>query len=250
MRSLRRQIIQWQSLAWVLLLIVGAVIFLSITQRTSAVEREKLAQMQLTQLQTILADVANQETGMRGYVLTGDPTFLEPYDTGRKNLPIDIDTQLTLLARDPPADAAVGRAQIQQFQDIMQRWSTEVAEPAIAFRRGNLSLPEDVQRQRLGKTLIDTARANLDRNRATETEILDRRTADADNALLLSRWISLFGIAAAVVASAIMSLLLARSLNLVLGRLVFGAQRLASGDLEGRVPEGGPREFTQLAPRL
>ncbi len=247
MRSLRRQMIQWKSLGWLLLLIVGIVIFLSITQRSGAVEREKLAQMQLTQVQTLLTDITNQETGMRGYVLTGDPTFLDPYTAGRDRLPIDIDTQLTLLAQDPPADADVGRAQIQQLQGTMQRWSAEVAEPAIAFRRGNLSLPEDVQRQRLGKSLTDTARADLDRYRTAEAAILNRRTTDANNALLLSRWISLLGIAAAVVVSALMSLLLARSLNLVLGRLVFGAQRLASGDLEGRVSEGGPREFTQLA---
>jgi len=247
MGSLRRQVIQWQSLGWALLLIVGAVVFGSITQRAGAVGREKLTQMQLIQVQTILADVTSQETGMRGYVLTGDPTFLEPYTIGRERLPIDFDTQLTLLAQDPPADAAVGRAQIEQLQSTMARWSAEVAEPAIAFRRGNLSLPEDVQRQRLGKTLIDTARANLDRYRTTETALLNRRTADADNALLVSRLISLLGIVAALVISVITSLLMARSFNRVLGQLVSGAQRLASGDLEGRVPEGGPREFTQLA---
>ena len=31
--------------------------------------------------------MVNQETGLRAYLLTGKPTFLEPYDSGRVELP-------------------------------------------------------------------------------------------------------------------------------------------------------------------
>jgi len=250
MRSLRQQIIRQQAIQWLLLLVVGTVIFFGIQQRADAVSRENAARAQLAQLQTVLTDVTDLETGMRGYVLTGDPVFLDPYNAARNRLQSDLDIQSTLIARDPTADSPVQLLQMRNIQNAMQRWYAEVADPEIIARQQDPGAVTNVQRQTLGKSLVDTVRLNIDRYRSTETVILNRRTVDADNALQLSRLVSLLGLALAIVASAIVGLVIARRLAAAVARLVIGAERLASGALDERIEEGGSgssREFALLA---
>jgi len=250
MRSLRRQIIRQQAIQWLLLLVVGAVIFFGIQQRADAVNRENAARAQLAQLQTVLTDVTDLETGMRGYMLTGNPVFLDPYNTAHNRLQSDLDIQGSLIARDPTADSPVQLLQMRNIQNAMQRWYAEVADPEIIARQQDPGAVTNVQRQTLGKSLVDTVRLNIDHYRSTETAILNRRTADADNALQLWRLVSLLGLALAIVASAIVGLLIARRLAVAVARLVIGAERLASGALDERIEEGGSgssREFALLA---
>jgi len=250
MRSLRQQIIRQQAIQWLLLLVVGAVIFFGIQQRADAVSRENAARAQLAQLQTVLTDVTDLETGMRGYVLTGNPVFLDPYNTARNRLQSDLDIQGTLIARDPTADSPVQLLQMRNIQNAMQRWYAEVADPEIIARQQDPGAVVNVPRQTLGKSLVDTVRLNIDRYRSTETAILNRRTVDADNALQLWRLVSLLGLALAIVTSAIVGLLIARRLTVAVARLVVGAERLAGGALDERIEEGGSggsREFALLA---
>jgi C4-dicarboxylate-specific signal transduction histidine kinase len=47
----------------------------------------------------LLADVRDAETGQRGYLLTGDPLYLGPYERGSKTAPVDFET-LRLLTLD------------------------------------------------------------------------------------------------------------------------------------------------------
>ncbi|WP_162463184.1 response regulator [Paenibacillus psychroresistens] len=42
--------------------------------------------------ENLLLDLINQETGIRGYIITSDIKFLEPYNLGEKNLQQDLDT--------------------------------------------------------------------------------------------------------------------------------------------------------------
>lgn len=250
MRSLRQQIIRQQAIQWLLLLVVGAVIFFGIQQRADAVSRENAARAQLAQLQTVLTDVTDLETGMRGYVLTGNPVFLDPYNTARNRLQSDLDIQGTLIARDPTTDSPVQLLQIRNIQNAMQRWYAEVADPEIIARQQDPGAVVNVPRQTLGKSLVDTVRLNIDRYRSTETAILNRRTVDADNALQLWRLVSLLGLALAIVTSAIVGLLIARRLTVAVARLVVGAERLAGGALDERIEEsssGSSREYALLA---
>ena len=52
----------------------------------------------------LLAHLVDQETGERGYVITGDPAFLQPYEEGRAKTAQDL-TQIQALVGDIPAVA-------------------------------------------------------------------------------------------------------------------------------------------------
>ncbi|MDT4937676.1 MAG: hypothetical protein QOG80_1347 [Pseudonocardiales bacterium] len=76
--------------------------------------------------QSLLADVVNQETGMRGYALTGRSDFLQPYTQYRQQEAADV-ARLRELLRPKP--------QLQGLLDAVQRdiatWQTLTAEPVI-----------------------------------------------------------------------------------------------------------------------
>jgi CHASE3 domain sensor protein len=99
----------------------------------------------------------NQETGLRGYALTGDPQFLEPYDAGRRDAAA-LHTRLdTLLAEDTAAQAA-----LQSTVEAAEMWRIRAAEPEISARRDNASEPDRIQSTTAtGKELFDDLRARL-----------------------------------------------------------------------------------------
>ena len=48
------------------------------------------ANQALTQIERVLSSVENAETGQRGYLLTGDPAYLKPYEAARARLDVDL----------------------------------------------------------------------------------------------------------------------------------------------------------------
>src|SRR5207302_2122130 len=99
----------------------------------------------IDQTQDAFKNLVNMETGYRGFLLTGDGAFLEPYVSGRLAFTQDL-TQLKAITPDNPA-------QMARWQDLEQRaagWQQNVTEPGIALRRqvigGSASLDDLVAR--------------------------------------------------------------------------------------------------------
>ena len=77
-----------------------------------------------------VGELVNMETGYRGFLVTGQDEFLEPYNAGREAYKEHL-AELKILTSDNPA-------QVGRWQDLEQRaaaWQAEVTEPGIALRR-------------------------------------------------------------------------------------------------------------------
>src|SRR5579863_7104948 len=92
----------------------------------------------------------DEETGVRGYAATGDPSLLEPYETAKPILPATLANLVARLramgladASDAAADAAI----------VNKEWLSEVALPTVSNSHRN-----DVALQRNGKQFIDQFR--------------------------------------------------------------------------------------------
>ncbi|HEV2608405.1 MAG TPA: CHASE3 domain-containing protein, partial [Xanthomonadaceae bacterium] len=81
--------------------------------------------------QELLNAVLDSETGLRGYELTGDPEFLQPYTSGLRNF-VQIGNRLKATEAGNVAELQ----NLQQIQMLFQRWLHEFAEPQIALRQG------------------------------------------------------------------------------------------------------------------
>ena len=221
--------------------IVGGVI--AITNLTSARDRvvDAVDPASLA-ASTLLGAYLDQETGVRGYALTAQPSFLEPYTLGRRQLASATRALRRAvaplhdrpLARDVAVVLAAGRA-----------WGQLYAGPTIAIVRsgGPISDPVPIA---IGKVQFDTLRRAVARlqshlaARRREAKASLTRTAEGLTAtfIVLALVIVLGGAAIFLGLRAIVSKPVAR--------LAHRTRRVAQGEFERPVAAEGPRDITAL----
>lgn len=108
------------------------------------------------QLSAVLQAQIDEETGLRGFVATGERFFLEPYaETSRRfDGQFRAFSALTRQLRSSNVDVAVA-----DLRNLHQRWMQDVAHPLLA----NPHRADAAQRLKLGKTLMDRMRADAGR---------------------------------------------------------------------------------------
>ena len=102
----------------------------------------------------LLTDALNAETGVRGYAATGEPLFLQPYDTAVTDVPKDLATLSAVAAteRDGASERAVA-ATATKVMAGLQRLRSEIA-TGISTRALRQQLA-------IGKSTMDTLRRQI-----------------------------------------------------------------------------------------
>jgi PAS domain S-box-containing protein len=98
--------------------------------------------------------VVDEETGLRGYQVTSDPRFLQPYRDAEAPMQQDID-ELQSIARPEQKD------DLKQFLAEHRIWHQAFAETLIATIAGGGNA-DDLDLNLLGKSHMDSMRAHLD----------------------------------------------------------------------------------------
>ncbi|MDK1011535.1 MAG: CHASE3 domain-containing protein, partial [Actinomycetota bacterium] len=77
--------------------------------------------------------IVDQETGQRGFLITGKENFLEPYIAGKKELGRVLTELRALVAN--AHDRAGTVDDVEELRRLQVRWMTDAAKPEIAMRR-------------------------------------------------------------------------------------------------------------------
>jgi signal transduction histidine kinase len=189
----------------------------------------------------LYAAMLNQETGLRGYLLSGQRTFLAPYTTGLASQQAQVNDLTPLLSGMP-----VARADLANALRRMDFWRSSYAVPAMrqVAATGKPLVSPDI---RAGKAAFDSLRAPL----AAFQSYLSGQRAQAAARLRTSA----YALDATGIASAIALLLFVVALGLSLRaaairpltRLAGDARQVAGGDFGHEVDPSGPREVHELA---
>jgi signal transduction histidine kinase/CheY-like chemotaxis protein/HPt (histidine-containing phosphotransfer) domain-containing protein len=187
----------------------------------------------------------DQETGVRGYLLTSSDKFLAPYRRGRAALAPANAQVLGKVAGENPLTARLAMTETAQ-----QTWMTQWAEPAIAGnQRGDRAVH--------AASFIDTGKDLFDEYRGFERRlegVLDERRNDAEAATRVTLLGA--GIAEAVLCALLFAVgrrsyrTLARSVGEPVGDLVATMRRVEQGDLDARAAGAGPAELRDIAAGL
>ncbi|SEB14339.1 methyl-accepting chemotaxis protein [Paenibacillus sp. 276b] len=116
--------------------------------------------------------MVNMETGQRGYVITGQENYLDPYNTGvqQKNILKD---QLAVLVSDNPAQQAL----LEKISAKMDDWIQIAGEPVIALRKANdMAAIRQFFVEDPGKKDMDEIRGLLNTFRTNELALTENRT--------------------------------------------------------------------------
>jgi CHASE3 domain sensor protein len=198
------------------------------------------AQMSADRLTKAYVD---QETGQRGFLLTGAAVFLEPYRTGQSAAAAAVTELKSLLSREQKATGLVGAVEAAALE-----WRTKAAEPGIAARGPGPIPPDRLQSFAASdKVLFDKLRAGLaglsDHVAGLVSQEL-KRIASAQRAAYVVNGLAIL-LAIAVTALSIPTL--RRLITLPLDRLVGQVQGVADGSYDRTIEPGGPAEINQLA---
>ena len=160
-------------------LFVVAVLGWGLTRANSAHEELEAQFVRLVQHDLKLADDAEQllrlmvdlETGKRGYLLTGDRTFLSPYEQARKDL------EGVLTEAQAVAENGMEDERVAAFGRLVRDWIENVSEPQIRARQKGMV--EDPEVADEGKARTDEMRGILADLRKHALDEADDREHDA-----------------------------------------------------------------------
>jgi CHASE3 domain sensor protein len=185
----------------------------------------------------------DQETGQRGYLLTGAVEFLEPYRVGQSAAATALIELKNLLSREQEATRMVGAVEAAALE-----WRTRAAEPGITARRPGAIPPDRLQAfAGQGKVLFDQLRSKLvglDDHVAGLVSQELKRIASAQRAAYVVNGVAIL----LAIAVAVLSIpMLRRLITLPLDRLVGQVKVVADGSYDRAIAPGGPAEINQLA---
>ncbi|MFD3522380.1 ATP-binding protein [Streptomyces sp. NPDC058653] len=189
-----------------------------------------------TQAFRLQAALLNQETGVRGYLLTKDETLLEPY---RRGLLDETQARERLVALLDGLDRPV--ADLRAVDRAAREWRTEFADPALA---GAGDEPASVTE---AKRAFDRVRAALD---AQQTHLGDEQRqaradfsearSDRDRALIAA-------LVAFLLTGAAITVLVHFTVVRPLDTVRTASRRVADGDFDHAIPAHGPADLRTLA---
>ena len=192
--------------------------------------------------QRLLTAYVDEETGQRGFVLTGEESFLQPYHQGVRRAAV-IEDQLAVMLREKPRALAI----LDQINAASRVWLRHAARDIIKVRAHGTDAVDDVARQRLDKRLFDALRDRLDALNAevesmvgTQLDRLSSAQHDVEVAMVVA--MVLAGLAL-VMTVALLHFALTRSL----ARLVDQLTAVSRGDYDRRIHASGPEEVRRIA---
>jgi signal transduction histidine kinase len=192
--------------------------------------------------QQLYSALLNQETGVRGYALSGKQAFLTPYTMGTA----DEKTAVTQLDKLLPGLPEASATELSQTLTQARDWRTRYAQPTISQIQasGQPVVSPDIL---AGKADFDALRGKL---AVFETGVADARqqalgALDRANAELDAALIGI-AIGLAVVVAVLAVVLRAAAIRPV-HVLAAEVRRVADGDFRHDVAQTGPREIRGLA---
>ena len=161
----------------VLLIVVNQLLAREFEQAGRLAQEVERSYQTRAQLKTILVIHQDVETGQRGYVLTADPAFLEPYSTGRARVRPALE-RLSSLAR----DSEVTREGIARLGTLSAR-KLALSEQVIDLtRNGQRDVAIGLIRSGVGKERMDAIRTLIARLDSAERRALASRIGEAEEA--------------------------------------------------------------------
>ena len=227
------RILAGYGLILLIMLAIATVTFVQIGQMEQAASKVVTQGIPARQAANdILIQALNEETGMRGFILSGQTTpggvdsFLDPYLSGKAAIPGDIAILNGFAAADPHLQPLVATL-TQQVQDRETYQTSEIA----LVRTGSAGQLEAVGKVAAGKQMTDAIRTTVADMEAEIDRSIGADVAASSNAASTARLIIAAIFALAVVLTLAAGIWIARSISGPLATITRAAERIAAGEV-------------------
>ncbi|OQY54247.1 MAG: hypothetical protein B6247_12175, partial [Candidatus Parabeggiatoa sp. nov. 2] len=194
--------------------------------------------------------LVDQETGQRGFLITGEDRFLEPYRNGQAQLVTYIAALRARLASDSDNLALLKRAEL-----LATKWLEKAAKPEIEARQEMNANPvtmADVSaliQAGTGKALLDKVRAQFDAFIQTENQLNAERSEQAKQNVVWVQTQALIFTLGSLVIGLLLGISISRGITRPLAKLTNMANKMVAGNLSQMVDIKSRDEMSQITLR-
>lgn len=136
----------------------------------------------ILQVEKVMSSAKDAETGNRGYLLTGDEAYLEPYNSAVADLPLELDSFASLTA-----DNVSQQSRLVEMRAVLQQ-RFQLLKEGIALRQGgDVSSVKAMVLSGTGKVEMDHMRKIADDMESDERALLALRTRQTNANVLRAR---------------------------------------------------------------
>ncbi|MFI5779783.1 CHASE3 domain-containing protein [Nocardia sp. NPDC051570] len=228
----------------ILLVIIGSAAGAQVISATTTIsdrllDRTLPAAAEAYRLQSGLVD---QETGVRGYAITVDPEFLQPYTDGKQ-----LEQKSAARLRELLADRPALLTDVTEIERAADQWRRGYAEPLTSIQ----SLPQarsvgSATADR-GKDIFDGIRAQFDHQNNDLAAALAADNADLDHARTVRNVVLIGLLVVFLLTSVLFTVLVRRLVARPLRYLADSSLRVASGEFDHRIVAHGPADLAAVA---
>ena len=142
----------------------------------------------LGRLESLLSTLTDAETGQRGFLLTGEESYLAPYTDAKDALPDEIKSTQALLINRPEQ-----RRRLDALESLASLKMAELESTVSARRAGKSDAALAQVRTDRGKIYMDRIRAALGEMETAERQLLAQHAKESRNAATVSLAVTLGG---------------------------------------------------------
>jgi signal transduction histidine kinase len=227
-----------------LALLIGAAfaVLLSSVADLRALERRARQSEEVLEVANLLErQVVDLETGQRGFVITGEDRFLDPWRHAQTAFPGEAATLERLVGSDPEQQARARRI-VEAARSYLRDYSI----PLVATARRDLAAAQTEAATDEGRQRMDAIRDEFDRFLAAERGLAAARERRSDAAAERAIAAAAVGLGGSILLIAVFAGYLDRAIAQPVRRTATMADRLAAGDLGARTAEQGVGEIGVL----
>ena len=225
-------IVAFSMLVCVVLALAGIVLY-SLDQIKTATTWNTHTYVVMGEAQDMLAAVVEQQSRMRGFLISGNQQYADRLQGGQK----DFDDRWNSL-KQLTADNPVQQQRLDDIKTAMQVWTTDISQKQIALMKdpATVAQAQDIEISGAGKAQVDAMRGQIAEFSSAESDLLVVRSATREYAGNFAFYSMIVGALAAVAIAALAGFVLIRRISVPIVKLNETMRKLADGNNDVEVP--------------
>src|SRR5712691_6658581 len=224
-------------LALSILITIGVVSFNSTTKLIDSSDWVSHTHSALNQLDGLVSSMKDAETGQRGFVLTGEQRYLEPYQGASQTAEQTL-RDLRRLTVDNPNQ----QRRLDVLEPLVASKFAELKETITLRETKGFDAALRVVLSDKGKVTMDSIRKVVSEMESEENQLLQKRSGDEKARARGTELIIIFGTLLALACLSVAAVVITRNISKPLQRISSAAQNIASGDLRVELSSDGRQD--------
>lgn len=214
------------ALALLMLLTIGMISYRNTGELVNTNQLEKHTYQVLEKTELLISLLKDAESGQRGYIITGNESYLEPYNLALDNID-KVFLDLEKLVIDNPAQ----QNRLNLLHPLIDNRMSIIKELVLIRKDKGLEATVPLVLQGKGKETMDSIRKLIADIKSEETSLLVQRTKEAELAIASTFSTIIYGIPLAALLLFFIGILITRNITGPLSEISLASEKIAGGEL-------------------